>query len=154
MKRRRFIQAAALCVCGGCATSRQVPPAANEARSAGSVSVGSLGRFNTDGIYGNWAASHGFYVVRRENRLFALAGFCTHQSDTRLNPDPRGVSLVCPRHGARFSADGAVMKGPAQQRLALLGIRADAQGRVWVDPGRTFTAGDPASEGASIPMGG
>ena len=44
--------------------------------------------------------------------LHAVSAMCTHQN-WELDFDQTSRCWVCPRHGAEFSLDGAVLKGPA-----------------------------------------
>jgi Rieske Fe-S protein len=44
----------------------------------------------------------------------------------------------CPGHGAAFTSDGAVTRGPAKSSLAHLAIELQTDGHLIVDPCRKF----------------
>ena len=53
-------------------------------------------------------------VVRRENRLFAMAETCSHFSGPLSEGKLEGDTVVCPYHFSRFALeDGRVIDGPA-----------------------------------------
>jgi serine/threonine protein kinase/nitrite reductase/ring-hydroxylating ferredoxin subunit len=57
---------------------------------------------------------------------------CTHQQ-VPVNYDPGSQQLVCPAHGARFSASsGSVVKGPAHKPLSAVPIRVNGDGTITV----------------------
>ncbi|MEV6558184.1 Rieske 2Fe-2S domain-containing protein [Nocardia sp. NPDC051756] len=56
--------------------------------------------------------------------LHAVLARCTH-IDWELDFNPEGQSWDCPRHGARFSIDGAVLHGPATDPLGTVCLSAD-----------------------------
>lgn len=104
--------------------------------AAGPVDAGPLGDYGRDGIFDRFAASHGFFLVRRAGRLYAATAVCTHQR-ARLVADG-GSGFKCPRHGARFDGQGHVIKGPARRPLPRLAVRLDERGHVVVDPSARF----------------
>jgi cytochrome b6-f complex iron-sulfur subunit len=66
-------------------------------------------------------------VFRDAEGAWAVSRVCTHLGCiVKDNPD----GFECPCHGSRFSADGAVTKGPAPRPLPWLKVRA-AEGK-WV----------------------
>ncbi|NMN99190.1 Rieske 2Fe-2S domain-containing protein [Antrihabitans stalactiti] len=54
-------------------------------------------------------------------RLHAVTAICTHL-DWELEFDPGSQAWACPRHGARFATDGAVLSGPARIPLTVTAI--------------------------------
>ncbi len=48
-------------------------------------------------------------IIKKNNRKFCVSKKCTHQGCLVSLVDKK---LVCPCHGARFSLDGKVEKGP------------------------------------------
>lgn len=110
---------------------------AGAAEGAEPVKVGALKDFANDGLFGKWAESHGFFVVRREGKLYAIGSRCSHKSSVMLKEE--NGSLRCPKHKALFAATGTlVQRGEAKRPLPRLGIRADDQGQVTVDPSQRF----------------
>ena len=64
-------------------------------------------------------------LVRRGERLFALAETCSHFSGPLSEGKLDGESIVCPYHSSRFAlADGRVLDGPAVHPQPCLEIRA------------------------------
>jgi len=72
--------------------------------------------------------------------LSALSFVCTHLGCT-VAKDQSGQGFVCPCHGSRYRADGAVVAGPAPRRLRTLAITADPSGWLLVDAGQEVSAG-------------
>src|SRR5688572_15427555 len=104
INRREFLGVAAVCACGACCS--EIAFAAGEKP----VDAGPLSQYDKDGAVDKLAKSDGVILTRKNGRLFAVAAICTHRK-TVLNPVEG--ELRCPGHGARFSLDGLVIKGPA-----------------------------------------
>jgi nitrite reductase/ring-hydroxylating ferredoxin subunit/uncharacterized membrane protein len=63
-------------------------------------------------------------LVRRGNRLFAMAETCSHFSGPLSQGKLVGDSIVCPLHSSRFAlADGRVLDGPAVHGQPCLEVR-------------------------------
>ena len=86
-------------------------------------------------VYDRWAKTHGFFVIRREKRIYAVSSICTHRHCTL---DGMGSEMVCPCHGSRFALNGIPGEGPAKRPLPRLEISLNGQGRIIVDPVRQF----------------
>ena len=63
--------------------------------------------------------------------VLALSLACPHARCT-VRPTPGGDGLVCPCHGSRFTADGALLSGPATRDLSRLPTH-EADGRLAID---------------------
>ena len=64
-------------------------------------------------------------LVRRGERLFAMAETCSHFSGPLSEGKMLGDSIVCPYHASRFALeDGRVLDGPAVHPQPCLEIRA------------------------------
>jgi nitrite reductase/ring-hydroxylating ferredoxin subunit/uncharacterized membrane protein len=64
-------------------------------------------------------------LVRRGNRLFAMAETCSHFSGPLSEGKLVGESIVCPYHFSRFALeDGRVLDGPAVHPQPCLEVRA------------------------------
>ena len=64
-------------------------------------------------------------LVRRGDRLFAMAETCSHFSGPLSAGTLAGDSIVCPYHNSRFSLeDGRVLNGPAVHPQPCLEVRA------------------------------
>jgi nitrite reductase/ring-hydroxylating ferredoxin subunit len=65
-----------------------------------------------------------FLIVRRGNRLFAMAETCSHFSGPLSEGKLVGDSIVCPYHSSRFSLkDGQVLDGPAVHPQPCMEVR-------------------------------
>src|SRR6185312_4133467 len=64
-------------------------------------------------------------LVRRGDRVFALAETCSHFSGPLSEGKLEGDSIVCPLHNSRFALeDGRVLNGPAVHPQPCLEVRA------------------------------
>jgi cytochrome b6-f complex iron-sulfur subunit len=136
---RRAVLAAGACLLCSCASN---PAATRTAKPADPVDAGPLDHFAREGIYDDWADSHGFFLVRQANRLYALSSSCTHR---HYDLESKGDQIVCPKHGSRFTPAGQVIKGPAASPLPRFAIHLTAARTVVIDPSKI----DP---NASIPL--
>lgn len=116
----------------GAATTHPSPQPATQptTRSAGEVAnAGPVADFDADRVYDAFR-SDGFFVIRRDGKLFALSSVCTHRAcKVSAQPD---TSFVCRCHGSNFSPDGKVLNGPATRDLPRLPVATDAQGNLLV----------------------
>jgi cytochrome b6-f complex iron-sulfur subunit len=134
MDRRTFLAtAAAACACAACPLAAIAAGESKEPPDP--VEVGTAADFARDGAYDTYAASHGFFLVLKNGKLYAPRATCTHK-DTLLKM--KGSAFACPKHGARFDLQGVVTKAPAKKPLSRYGITANASGQITVDPSRTF----------------
>jgi Rieske Fe-S protein len=79
------------------------------------------------------------FVERRGNRFRCLSAECPHLGCIVVwNAQHR--EFDCPCHGSVFSADGAVIKGPAARPLPALRLTRDAGGRLLVQRRSTVAA--------------
>lgn len=90
----------------------------------GPVDAGELAEYSHDGIFARFRDSHGFFVVREDNHLFAQSAICTHRACK-----VRGIAngFLCPCHGSMFDVAGAVMRGPARRRLPRFAVEKDSR---------------------------
>jgi nitrite reductase/ring-hydroxylating ferredoxin subunit len=137
INRRSFLAigaaTSAACACATCPLAAMA--ADKEPAAAGPVDAGTLADYSKDGAYDAYAAGHGFFIVRRKGKLYALGSACTHK---RTLLKLKGDALACPKHGARFDLAGTVVKAPAKNDLPRYAIAADDDGKVSVDTSRTF----------------
>lgn len=99
------------------------------------------------GISDKFAESNHVMLVRKGAVIYAMSAVCTHKGITiKVGADKQ---LRCPGHGSRFDAEGKVTKGPAEGQLARYGVEVKG-GKLWVDPGKIFIAGDFEKEGAFV----
>ena len=67
-----------------------------------------------------------------DGKFVAFDAVCTHAGCT-VEYDPTQQEIVCPCHGATYDPNraAAVINGPAQQPLAVLNVKVDAQGNAF-----------------------
>lgn len=128
MTRRQLIvlAAAGAAAAAGCASLPEEPTLPF---SRAPVDAGPLARFSTTAVNAEFRDSHGFFVIHSAGRVFALSAICTHR---HCKIDPADKGFVCPCHGAAFTADGVVTRGPARKDLPRLAVEADARGHLIV----------------------
>jgi Rieske Fe-S protein len=113
----------------GCAATQGTGAA--EARQ---INAGPASKYAAEGVYAR-LSSQGFFIVRRNGKLFALSAICTHKK-CRLKPEV-DHSFYCPCHGSTFDAEGRVTLGPAKRDLPVMATVVDEQGELLVTvPGK------------------
>jgi Rieske Fe-S protein len=106
----------------------------------GVVDAGPLAEFKDDDVYDAFR-EQGFFVIRRDETLFALSSVCTHKGcKVRVQGD---LSFLCKCHGSRFDKDGHVIKGPARRDLPRLAVATDGQKHLLIDPARRLQPPPP-----------
>ena len=109
--------------------------------------VGNLDDFNSSSLpdhYGiisvepKWKQEHRFFILREEERLYALFARCTHLGCT-INWFPGLGIFKCPCHGSQFYSDGTNFAGPAPRSLDRLKIGMNSEGNIIVDTGVVYS---------------
>ena len=98
-------------------------------RAQGPVDAGPLGDFRADGAYARFRASHGFFVIREGNRIFAQSAVCTHR-ECLLTASGGGFRCRC--HGSTFALEGKVTRGPARRDLPRFAVERSADAHLIV----------------------
>lgn len=93
------------------------------------VNAGPVSNYAADGVYAAFR-SQGFFIVRRGEKLFALASICTHKR-CKLDVE-RNRSFYCPCHGSTFDPNGHVIEGPARRDLPVFATSANENGQLLV----------------------
>src|SRR5215469_8893304 len=93
------------------------------------INAGPVTQYATDGVYGAFR-DKGFFIVRRDGRLFALSAICTHRR-CKLKAE-RDHSFYCPCHGSTFDPAGHVTKGPARRDLPVFTTTLNENGQLLV----------------------
>ena len=96
------------------------------------ANAGPVASFTRNQVY-DASRAEGYFVVRREGKLFALSSVCTHRG-CKVNVEP-DQSFICKCHGSRFNPDGAVLNGPATRDLPRLPVADDEEGNLLVKLG-------------------
>jgi cytochrome b6-f complex iron-sulfur subunit len=82
-------------------------------------------------------------VGRDANGVYALSLICTHAScDMETAGSVSVEGIVCYCHGSQFTANGAVLTGPAGSPLEHYEVTIDAKGAITVNADKTV---DPSS---------
>jgi nitrite reductase/ring-hydroxylating ferredoxin subunit len=69
------------------------------------------------------------YLINDRRGLVAVSALCTHMG-CRLKATPAPLGLRCLCHGSRFSAEGAILAGPASEPLPRITLRIKG-GRIY-----------------------
>jgi cytochrome b6-f complex iron-sulfur subunit len=77
-----------------------------------------------------------FFVVRDSGGLYALTARCTHEGATCV---VSGGDFYCPRHGAQFTFNGAIVSGPVISPLVHYGMCTLSGGHVGVQTSMTVS---------------
>jgi Rieske Fe-S protein len=93
------------------------------------LNAGAASKYAADGVYAGFA-THGFFIVRKGEKLFALSSTCTHKK-CRLKTEP-DRTFHCPCHGSTFDSAGRVTNGPAKRDLPMYNTSVDNDGNLLV----------------------
>jgi nitrite reductase/ring-hydroxylating ferredoxin subunit len=78
-----------------------------------------------------------FFIVRDSGGLYAVTAVCTHEGATCV---VQGSDFYCPRHGAEFTFNGVVTRGPAFLPLTHYSMCDMSNGHVGVNTSQTVGA--------------
>ena len=98
--------------------------------AAGNVSALSVGSLQA-------VASVALAVGRDAQGVYAMSLICPHEG---CESDVQGTGVFCACHGSQFDANGAVLRGPAQQPLDHYPVTIAATGEISVDTSKTVDA--------------
>src|ERR1700730_14419452 len=107
-------------------------PALKSAAAAGKervIDAGPVSKYAAEGVYPGFR-DLGFFVVRKQGKLFALSSICPHRA-CKLKPE-RDHSFSCPCHGSTFAPGGKVLTGPASRDMPTLASAVNEKGRMVV----------------------
>ncbi len=93
------------------------------------INAGLASDYARDGVYPTFH-NQGFFVVRRDGKLFAISSICTHKK-CKLTTEP-DHSFYCHCHGSTFDPSGHVTQGPARRDLPVLATSANERGQLLV----------------------
>ncbi|PZO13400.1 MAG: cytochrome B6 [Leptolyngbya foveolarum] len=101
------------------ADATAAPATEAAARDDGFAEIGTVAELDEAGFLANESFMGEKVVVVRDpanaTAVVAMSSVCTHQGCV---VDWQGAEFVCPCHQSKFSAEGAVLKGPATEPLA------------------------------------
>ena len=84
-----------------------------------------------------WKKKYGIWIVRADNRVYALLATCTHLGCTP-SWQAGEAKFKCPCHGSGFHMSGIQFEGPAPRPLERCGIRLSEDGQIMVDKTKRF----------------
>lgn len=100
-------------------------------------------------VYEKWKEAHAVWIVRENDRLYAIQAKCTHLGCTP-NWFADDAVFKCPCHGSRYHADGVNFAGPAPRPLDRFRISIDDERVISIDKSRTYTFRDFDKPGAYL----
>ncbi len=100
-------------------------------------------------VYEKWKGKHSVWIVREENRIYAIYAKCTHLGCTPNWFADEGV-FKCPCHGSQFNSNGVNFAGPAPRPLDRFRIFIGEDGRIHIDRGRIYTFKEFDKDGAYL----
>ncbi len=119
--RRLFLKVLAAGPLLACSDGSGAPQSFSDV-AAGNVSATSVGTLVT-------VPNAPCILGRDKDGLYAMTNTCTHQG---CDVSPSGTAISCPCHGSRFTANGAVLAGPASSPLVHFAVSLDADGNLTV----------------------
>ncbi|MEO0514968.1 MAG: hypothetical protein AAF086_06700 [Planctomycetota bacterium] len=135
----------------GCGEPQAAVAGTHQANVAsGSFDIGLPQKYQRNGVYTQFAKSHGVYLVSAHRMLVALAAECTNErhSLSAVRWEPEVGIFRCPTCGAKFTRDG-LNRGTSQAERPLERCRIRASGKIYdrdttlvVDPGKRFRQED------------
>ncbi len=84
-----------------------------------------------------WKDQYGVWIVRDEEKIYALSTVCTHLGCTP-NWLPNDAKFKCPCHGSGFYKTGINFEGPAPRPLERFKIFLADNGEIIVDKTKKF----------------
>jgi nitrite reductase/ring-hydroxylating ferredoxin subunit len=145
ISRRHFV--AAVGACAACAMTGTALAQPKPRKPAGPTEIGTKADYAKDGIYDKFVKSAGFFVIRNDKRLYACTNVCTHKYAVMQLAEGE---IYCPKHGSKFSVEGTPTDGPAKASLARFSIKTAADGKITVDPGKSFEEKEWDDAGAFV----
>lgn len=102
-----------------------------------SFRAGNPDDYNIGEISERYKASHGVWIVRDREKIYALSTVCTHLGCTP-NWLPGEEKFKCPCHGSGFYSTGINFEGPAPRPLERFKIVLADDGGIIVDKTKKF----------------
>lgn len=100
--------------------AKKAEPSASSTRPDGFQSIGNVAELNQKGHISRELAAGPLLVISNpanSKTLSAVNPTCTHKGCT-VEWKAAQKAFVCPCHGAKYSSDGKVLKGPAEKPLS------------------------------------
>lgn len=100
-------------------------------------------------VYEQWKLDQSVWIVREEERIYAIHAKCTHLGCTPKWFADEGV-FKCPCHGSQFTSNGVNFTGPAPRPLDRFQIYLGEDGKILIDKSRTYTFRECDKQGAYL----
>ena len=107
------------------------------------------GRNSVCQVYEKWKEDQSVWIIREQNRLYAVHSKCTHLGCTPKWFANEGV-FKCRCHGSQFESNGKNFAGPAPRPLDRFHIYWGEDGRIFVDKGRIYVYKEFDKRGAYL----
>lgn len=98
-----------------------------------------------------WKPQHRFFIVRAEDRIYALTARCAHLGCT-VNWFGGLNIFKCPCHGSEYHSDGRNFAGPAPRPLDRLRITVGVSGDLVVDTSVVYSVERFDTDGAFVAL--
>ncbi len=99
--------------------------------------AGNPGDYTVGEVSSKWVAEQRVWVVRDNEKLYAILARCTHLGCTPLWLRSEG-KYKCPCHGSGFTMDGLNFEGPAPRALERLKVEVGPDGQIVIDKSKVF----------------
>ncbi len=103
--------------------------------------AGFPGDYQPDTVSDHWVKDHQVWIVRKEDKLYALLAVCTHLG-CLTSYFPGEKLFKCPCHGSNFNLDGDPLSGPAPVPLYRLALSTGEDGQIEVDKAQRASLAD------------
>ncbi|MEK9148560.1 MAG: Rieske 2Fe-2S domain-containing protein [Candidatus Desantisbacteria bacterium] len=91
----------------------------------------------TPGTDERFLKDFGVFIIREEERIYAISAVCTHLGCT-VRWLKENNQFNCPCHGSKFYQDGVNFAGPAPRSLDRVKITLADDGQILLDKSQTF----------------
>jgi len=98
-----------------------------------------------------WKPEHRFFIVRAQDRIYALTARCAHLGCT-VNWFGGLNIFKCPCHGSEYHSNGRNFAGPAPRPLDRLGVSVGVSGDLVVDTSVIYSVERFESPGAFVAL--
>ena len=93
--------------------------------------------YKPDEVSTRWKDQFGVWIVRQDDKLYALSTVCTHLGCTP-NWLPNEAKFKCPCHGSGFYKSGINFEGPAPRPLERYRVALADDGQIIVDKTKSY----------------
>ncbi len=107
------------------------------------------GNTNSIEVFEKWKQDRSVWIVKENNRLYAIHSKCTHLGCTPSYYADEGL-FKCPCHGSQFNSNGVNFAGPAPRPLDRCMIYITDDGTICVDKSRVYTHKEFNKQGAYL----